>query len=174
MRAAQRVVDGGRRRLLDDLLVAALDGALALEEVHDGAVRVAEDLDLDVARPARRSARGTRCRRRTRRPPPGAAPATASSEVLGAAHEAHALARRRRREALTSSGQPTSSAAAAGVAVEPGDVAAGSTGTPAAAMRALAVELRAHRGDRLGRRADQVRPASSTARAKPAFSDRKP
>ena len=34
---------------LDDLLEAALDAALALAEVGDGAVLVAEDLDLDVA-----------------------------------------------------------------------------------------------------------------------------
>jgi hypothetical protein len=34
---------------LDELLVAALDGAVALAEVDDRAVPVAEDLDLDVA-----------------------------------------------------------------------------------------------------------------------------
>ena len=39
-----------RRRLFDELLVAALDRALALAEVHDVAVLVAEHLDLDVAR----------------------------------------------------------------------------------------------------------------------------
>ena len=38
-----------RRRLPDQLLVAALDGAVPFEEVDDGAVVVAEDLDLDVA-----------------------------------------------------------------------------------------------------------------------------
>src|SRR5699024_6683968 len=36
--------------LLDDLLVAALQGALALTEVDDVAVGVGEDLDLDVTR----------------------------------------------------------------------------------------------------------------------------
>ena len=40
----------GRRRLLDDLLVAALDRAFALAQVDDVAVLVAEHLDLDVAR----------------------------------------------------------------------------------------------------------------------------
>jgi hypothetical protein len=40
-----------RRRLFDQLLVAALDRALALAEVHHVAVVVAEDLELDVARP---------------------------------------------------------------------------------------------------------------------------
>jgi hypothetical protein len=48
--SAECVVDGGRGRLLDDLLVAALDRALALEEVDRVAVAVGEDLDLDVAR----------------------------------------------------------------------------------------------------------------------------
>ena len=39
-----------RRALLHQLLVAALDGALALPEMHDGAVGVGEHLDLDVPR----------------------------------------------------------------------------------------------------------------------------
>ena len=42
------VVDTGRRGLLDDLLVAALDRALPLTEMDDVAVCVAENLDLDV------------------------------------------------------------------------------------------------------------------------------
>ena len=48
---AQLGGDDRRRRLLDHLLVAALDRAVALAEVDDVAVRVAEHLDLDVARP---------------------------------------------------------------------------------------------------------------------------
>src|SRR6202035_4115994 len=47
-RVPQIVVDRRRRALLHDLLVAALDGALALEQVDHVAERVAEDLDLDV------------------------------------------------------------------------------------------------------------------------------
>ena len=47
--APQAVVDGRRRRLLDDLLEAPLDRALALEAVQQLAPGVAEDLDLDVA-----------------------------------------------------------------------------------------------------------------------------
>ena len=47
---AQLGVDRGRGRLLDQLLVAALDRAVALAEVDDVAVRVGEHLDLDVAR----------------------------------------------------------------------------------------------------------------------------
>src|SRR4051812_36279993 len=41
-------VEQRRRRLLDDLLVAALDRAFALTEMYDIAVLVAEHLDLDV------------------------------------------------------------------------------------------------------------------------------
>ena len=49
---AHRLVDDPRRggRLLDQLLVAALDGAVALAQVDDVALRVREHLDLHVAR----------------------------------------------------------------------------------------------------------------------------
>ena len=47
---ARGIGDEGRRRLFDDLLVAALDGAFALVQEDDIAVGVAQDLDLDVAR----------------------------------------------------------------------------------------------------------------------------
>ena len=40
-----------RRRLLDHLLVAALHGAVALEQMHGIAVRVGEHLHFDMARP---------------------------------------------------------------------------------------------------------------------------
>src|SRR5690606_38966705 len=40
----------GARRLLEQLLVAPLDGALPLAEVDDRALPVADELDLDVAR----------------------------------------------------------------------------------------------------------------------------
>ena len=46
----QLAVEGGGGRLLEHLLVAALDRALALAEGDDLAVRVREQLDLDVAR----------------------------------------------------------------------------------------------------------------------------
>ena len=48
--AADLVGQRRRRRFLDQLLMAALDRALALAEMHDVAVVVAEDLELDVAR----------------------------------------------------------------------------------------------------------------------------
>ena len=47
---AQRVVERRRRRLLDELLVAPLDRALALAAREHAAVVIADHLDLDVAR----------------------------------------------------------------------------------------------------------------------------
>ena len=44
-----RFVEVWRRRALHDLLVAALDGAIALEEMDDRAVAIGEDLYLDMA-----------------------------------------------------------------------------------------------------------------------------
>src|ERR1044071_183890 len=41
----------GRGRLLDDLLMAALDRAVAFPEMHDVALRVAKHLHLDMVRP---------------------------------------------------------------------------------------------------------------------------
>jgi hypothetical protein len=43
-------LERGGRAFLDELLVAALDGALALVEVHDLAARIPEHLHLNVAR----------------------------------------------------------------------------------------------------------------------------
>src|SRR5436190_1980660 len=48
-RGAQVAVDRRRRALLDQLLVVALHGAVALAEVDGAAVAIGEDLDLDVA-----------------------------------------------------------------------------------------------------------------------------
>ena len=47
-RGAGRLGKARRRGDLHDLLVAALDRAVALVEVHDAAVVVGEDLHLDV------------------------------------------------------------------------------------------------------------------------------
>jgi hypothetical protein len=44
------VADRRRGRLLDELLVTALDRAVAFAQVNDVAVRVREDLDFDVPR----------------------------------------------------------------------------------------------------------------------------
>src|SRR5881398_680143 len=47
----ERLVEGGRRRLLEHLLVAALDRALALAERDHRTVSVAEQLHLHMPRP---------------------------------------------------------------------------------------------------------------------------
>src|SRR5688572_504271 len=52
---AERVVDGGRRAFLDHLLMAALGAAVALAERQEAAVRVRQDLHLDVTRPRHRA-----------------------------------------------------------------------------------------------------------------------
>ena len=49
-RLAGLLVEKRRRRLLDDLLVAALDRAFALAEIDGVAMRVGQHLDLDMAR----------------------------------------------------------------------------------------------------------------------------
>src|SRR5581483_3410390 len=49
-RLARPGIEQRRGRLLDHLLIAALDGAFALAQVDDVAVLVAQHLDLDVAR----------------------------------------------------------------------------------------------------------------------------
>ena len=46
---ARLIVEIGRRRPLHDLLMAALHGAVALEQVDDGAVGIGQDLHLDMA-----------------------------------------------------------------------------------------------------------------------------
>src|SRR5207247_7876405 len=50
-RLALRVLERRRGRLLEDLLVTALGGAVTLTEREDLAVRVGEELHLDVPRP---------------------------------------------------------------------------------------------------------------------------
>src|SRR5213078_3739492 len=49
-RVSRRLVERGRRRLLDQLLMAPLNGALPFAERQHAAVRVAQHLDLDVSR----------------------------------------------------------------------------------------------------------------------------
>jgi hypothetical protein len=151
---------GAARRLLDHLLVAALERAVALAE-HEhavpvpttctstwrprstyGSTKTVPSPNADAPRPRRGRPRRQRRRasRTTRmpRPPPPA-------------------------DAFTSSGRSASV----------GLGGRSSTGTPAA-HQLLGRDLRAHRLDRLGRGPTQVSPASMTARAKSAFSDRKP
>ena len=55
----------GAGRLLDHLLVAALQRTVALEQVHDVAVAIGEHLHLDMARAWRRISPAARGRRRS-------------------------------------------------------------------------------------------------------------
>jgi hypothetical protein len=91
---AARISGGhaGGRRLLDHLLVAALQRAVALEQVDRIAVvAVAEHLHLDMARVCRRISRSAPGRRR-RRPWPRAARRPARRRNPRRIDAAHALA----------------------------------------------------------------------------------
>ncbi len=104
---------GGRRGLLDDLLVAALDRAVALEDVDHVAVAIAEHLDLDVTRAedGLLDVDGVVAEELLRLAA-GALPG-AGHLVLGV-DEAHALAAAARAAALSMTGKPIFFAAAIG------------------------------------------------------------
>ena len=90
MRARVAGVEQRRRRLLDDLLVAALQAALALAEMDHVAVRVGEHLHLDVA------GRSTKRSRNSVSSPKDAAASRralrAPRSSVGPLDDAHALA----------------------------------------------------------------------------------
>ena len=148
-RLAQGVVEGRRGRLLDDLLVATLDRALALEAMHDVAPLVAQDLHFDVARPRQpaleedrvvaEGARGLAPRRLDRR-----------LEVVRRFHHPHALA------AAARGGldqQRIADRLRGGRRVGAGrDLVRGQRGHAGRVHRALGGQLVAHRGDGVGRR----------------------
>ena len=160
-RCAQLGVERGGGALLQHLLVAPLDRALALAEVDDRPVPVREDLDLDVARaldvalgedasvaePGLGLARGRRegvvelVARSGRRACPPAAPAAA----------------------LTISGKPSS----------PGSPDS-TTGTPAPAASRFASSLSPAARIAAGEGPTKTSPAAATASAKSPFSARKP
>ena len=77
------------------LLVAALDRALALAAGEDGAVVVAQHLDLDVARRRRSPSRRTSSRRRTPTAPRRDARSYELDDVGGLLDDAACRARRR-------------------------------------------------------------------------------
>ena len=141
-------LDERRRRLLDDLLVAALDRALALAERPHRAVLVGEHLDLDVAacRQVRLAEHGGVAERRRRLGPGGGDLAV---EHVERAHDAHA----------------PSAAAGRGLdqhrQVAVGDGVGGQLGEDRHAgggHQPLGLDLRAHRRDRRRRRADPRQP----------------
>ena len=176
-RGAQRGVDGRGGRLLDDLLVPALDRALALAEVDDACRGASpKHLHLDVARPFE-----------------------VALEVDAAVAEGgRRLARRRRRRASASSSTrrtmrmplpppPAAALMSDGIAERGGGLrerapasgartgVAGTTGTPAFSTRARAAILSPMVAIACGRRADEREAGIARRRAaKRAFSARKP
>ena len=172
---ARRLVDSDRRRrLLPDLLAAALQRAFALEAVDDVAA-VAEHLHLDVAgaldqlldiEPAVAEG-GLRL---------GAAPAaSAGANSVGVAGDADAAAaaagrrldHHRKADLLDDRAAPPRGRRS-------GRSLPGTVGTPAAAAAARPATLSPIRRIVSPRGPTKMRPAASTASAKPAFSARKP
>ena len=151
---AQLVVERRRRRLLDQLLVAALDRALALAAGEDVAVVVAEHLDLDVAR------------RRdhlldVQRAVPERGLRLGRGALVGVVERRRAPSTSRMplppppAAAFSSTGKPSSSAAASASSGPAIPSVPGTSGTPAARISAFARALSPIRSITLGRRADE-------------------
>jgi hypothetical protein len=168
---ARRVVGKRRRRLLDDLLMAALQRALALPEVHDVPVRVSEDLHFDVS--GRRhvplekegvvaeGCRGLAPRRRDR--------VCELSLGLDDMHPAPPA------DGLMSTGKPTSAApATSSSSVRPARASPGTVGTPRSSTVCFAEILSPMISIASALGPMKTIPASTHARAKAAFSARKP
>ena len=167
-----------RRRLLDHLLVAALDRAVALAEVDEVAVRVAEHLDLDVARPLDRLLEVDRAVAERRRRL--AARAVERGGELGLARDqAHALAAAagRRLDAgpgSRSSAPPRAPARRSGSRRRSGRCR---RGRPACRPPSPSCAPRSCCPSSASRRRDgpmKVIPAAAQASAKSSFSDRNP
>ena len=169
--------DDGRRALLDDLLVAALDRALALEEMDHGAVGVPEDLHLDVAGP-----------RHVRLHEDGAVTEGGGRFSLGrgnasASPSGPSTTRMPRppppAEAFTSTGHPRAATASGDRAVEcvrppVGDLDGGEHGHARGGHGGLGRELRAHGLDHLGRRSDEDEPGRHTGPGEPGVLGQEP
>ena len=150
-----------RRALLDDLLVAPLQRALAFEQMHDVAVIVARRSGSRCAAAARSGARRRACRRRT---PPSlrAAPLDrVDRRSPRVAARRACRCRRRRRTALISAGNPTRATAASSAASDwSAGVSPGTTGTPARSINRARLDLGSHALDRVRRRADEHQPGA--------------
>ena len=169
-RGAKLAVDGRGRGLLHDLLVAALDGALALEQVDHVAVGVAEDLHLDVARvrDVALQEHGAVAERGGRLAARGTDRAGELRGVADQPHAAPAAAERRldqQREADLR-GRVMLAVRVDGHAGQHRDARRGHHG--------LGRDFVTHRLDRAGDGPTKIRPASAQARANAAFSDRNP
>jgi hypothetical protein len=159
---AQRLAHGRRRRLLDHLLVPALDRALALEQVHDTAVRVTEDLQLDVARALdvalhqqRVVAEGGEglAARRCERP----------GERRSVVHHTHALPATPGRRLHQEGQADRERLAGEALVVEPGTGDARNHGHARRGHDALRLDLAPHGTDRRRRRSDEEQPLGGAA-----------
>src|SRR5581483_10347232 len=151
---AQRGVERDARRLLDDLLVASLDRALALAHVQRRTVRVGEDLKFDVARAGEVPFEQDRivAERRFRLAACGRQRVVEAREIVDDAHPAPAAAGARFDENRRP--DPLGFRAQARVALVVA-VVAGYHGHAERAHAPLRLDLRAHRRDRVGARADE-------------------
>src|SRR5699024_6384016 len=147
---------GGERgagRLLDHLLVAALEGALAVAQVDHAPVGIGEDLHLDVAR------RGEQVFEEEGVVAEGAGGLAAGGgerggQLLGAVHLVHALPAAARRGLDQQRVSDLGGAAEEGGVVEPGAGEAGHGGHAAGGDGGAGGDLVAHGLDRRGGRAD--------------------
>ena len=161
-------------RLLDHLLVTALDRALAVEEWTSVAVAVRQDLDLDVARRAQVALQEDLVRAEgARRLAPGRGHRVV--QLVGGAHEAHAPApaagRRLDQQRVADAWPPR--AASGGRRRGPSGTR-GSTGTPAPATASLAWALLPMTRIASGAGPTQTMPAGAHASGSAGFSDKKP
>ena len=163
-----------RRRLLDQLLVAPLDRALALAEREHAAVRVAEHLDLDVAR-GRDHLLDVDASRRRRQPPPRprrvAYASASSSGAVDAAHAAPAAAGDRLQQHGVARPRPATCRASAS---STGPALPGTSGTSAARISPSRCALSPMRAIVSGSGPTKTRSLSAQASAKAGFSARKP
>ena len=166
-----------RRRLLDELLVPPLEGAVALPDRDDRAARVAEELDLDVARRSDLALEVDRAvaeRGRAPRPSPQRGP-PAGRPHGDAAHAPASPAGRRldeQREADRLGLRDDRRAASSGRSTGAGSNVPGTTGharprRPSGAPRACRRAPRSRRSTGRRRRGPRPRPRGRTTRARP-------
>ena len=138
----------------------------------DAAVRVAEDLHLDVAGVDDVALQEHRAvAERRRRLPPGARDGLGQLPGVGDdPHAAPAAAERR----LDQHREADAAAASAARSMSASTVTPGSIGTPAAAISALASIFEPMASIASGEGPTKVSPAAAQSRANPAFSDRNP
>ena len=133
MRARDSRRQPRRRRLFDHLLMPPLHRAVALEQMHEMSVRVADDLHFDVPRAIDEPLDVQRAVAERRARPRSARARIDSSSACGVADDAHALAAATGRglehdgQARASARPRQSSATSCDAGVTPG-----TTGTPAA------------------------------------------